>query len=282
MASLLALDRRIKAAKNVSRTTKAMQMIAASKLKRAQSAVVASRPYVEKLSELVGNLATKTDEKNMHPYMESHSVSNKTLLLAISPDKGLCGSLITNLIKEYLQYKHMHADTQYITVGKKIETQVTKFQNEVVASFVFGTTTPTYDTVYPISKLIDDYYLSGKVSSVKVLYTRFASVFSQKPTITNLLPISIPQEDPKAMREYIFEPHAQEILKPLLKNYMETTLYQYLLESYVSEQASKMIAMQNATDNANDIISDLRLEYNKTRQARITSEILDITNTGAK
>ena len=120
MASLLALDRRIKAAKNVSRTTKAMQMIAASKLKRAQSAVVASRPYVEKLSELVGNLATKTDEKNMHPYMESHSVSNKTLLLAISPDKGLCGSLITDLIKEYLQYKHMHADTQYITVGKKI------------------------------------------------------------------------------------------------------------------------------------------------------------------
>ena len=153
-----------------------------------------------------------------------------------------------------------------------------KLNNEIVASFAFGTTLPSFDMVYPITKLINDYYLSGKVSSVKVLYTDFGSFFSHTPKIATLLPIVIPEEKVAVSpKEQIYEPSIPTMLPSLLKQYMEMNLYQFLLESYLSEQAARMIAMQNATNNAKDIISALQLEYNKTRQAKITSELLDIT-----
>ncbi len=280
MANALLLKRRIRTAQNVSKTTRAMQMVAASKLKRAQQAVLATRPYVEKLTEIAQDIMQRLDQASRHPYMKSTNATGKTLLLVIAPDKGLCGGLITNLTREYFSF---HQDSNYylIGIGRRIEHAVARSQNQVIASFPFGTILPTVDMVYPLSKMIDEYFLGGKVDNVKVLTTRFESVFNQKPQVSTLLPLSIPESEEKtdnASAFQLFEPGISAILPGLLKRYLEMSLYQYLLESFVSEQAARMIAMQNATDNAKDIIEELTLEYNKARQARITSEILDITS----
>lgn len=283
MASLIILKRRINAAQNVSKTTRAMQMIAASKLKKAQNAATSGKPYVEKLTIMAQNIASKLDGEECHEYIKGNT-STKSLLIVISPDKGLCGGLITNLTREFIRNSANNEDITYINVGKKLEGQIARLKKEVIASFVFGTITPTFDMVYPISRLTDEYYLSGKVGAVKILSTKFTSIFTQKPNLTTILPIEIPQTENASKQKdfYIFEPHVNAILPSLLKHYLEMTLYQHLLESFVSEQAARMIAMQNATTNAKEIIQELRLEYNKTRQARITSEILDITNTGTR
>ncbi|MDP3940690.1 MAG: ATP synthase F1 subunit gamma [bacterium] len=282
MATLLSLKRRIRAAQNVSKTTKAMQMIAASKLKKAQDATLASRPYVEKVSLLVTDIATRIEQKDFHPYMKTNSLTGKSLIIALSPDKGLCGGLITNILREFFAVSDANKDASYVVVGKKLEGQVTKLQNEVLASFHFGTTLPAFGVVFPLIKLIDEYYLSEKVDTVKVLYTDFTSIFSQTPKIVTLLPVTLPDtsgtgEKGDQNNFSLFEPNVSGLLPDLLKHYLEMTLFQYFLESYVSEQASRMIAMQNATTNAKDIITELQLEYNKTRQSKITSELLDIT-----
>lgn len=282
MATLVSLKRRIQAARSVSKATRAMQMIAASNLKKAQDATLSTRPYVEKLEELTRNIVSRVDTATFtHPYMSTVSQTGKTLFIALGPDKGLCGGLVTNLLKEYFRYQKEHKDSAYIAIGKKIEGKAAAFSDNVVATFRMGTTTPTFDAIYPILQLIDEYYLGGKVDSVQVLYTRFNSFFSQVPTISRLLPVEIPvgvSEEKTA--DYVFEPSSAEILPSLLKHHLEMSLYHMLLESFVSEQASRMIAMQNATENANDIIDGFMLEYNKTRQAKITSELLDITGAG--
>lgn len=279
MATLISLKRRIKAAQNVSKTTRAMQMISASRLKRAQEAALAGRPYVEKLTELTQSVTAKTRDEEKHPYMKAKTTANKTLLIAISPDKGLCGGLLTNLLREFFTYTKQNNESSLIVIGKKLENQVVKLPNEVLASFHFGTTLPAFDTVYPMIKLINDYYITGKVDTVKVLYTDFNSFFSQTPKVKQLLPIILPEEKVESTKSddsIIYEPSLNEMVPPLLKHYLEMNLYQFLLESYLSEQAARMISMQNATNNARDIIEALKLEYNKTRQAKITSELLDI------
>lgn len=281
MATLLSLKRRIKAAQNVSKTTRAMQMIAASKLRRAQEAAINSRPYVEKLSELSKKLGSSTKDTFSHPYLTPSSSSGKKLLLVFSPDKGLCGALVTNLVREVLKYSSK--EYTFVVIGKKIEHYVVSVNQEVVATFPFGTTLPNFEVVYPIVQIVEEYYGGGKVDSVSVLSTHFVSLFSQKVVTTPLLPLAITKEtdnnETTDMEEkfQLFEPGASEILPTLLKRYLEMTVYQQFLESYLSEQAARMLSMQNATNNAKEIIGDLRLEYNKTRQAKITSEILDIS-----
>lgn len=277
MASTILLKRRIKTAQNVSKTTRAMQMIAASKLKRAQEATLASRPYVEKLTLLGQSLIAKVDKEQLHPYMDApKDVINKTLLIIFSPDKGLCGGLVSNLIREYLKLEGKNL--YLITIGKKIEKSAASAQNETVASFNFGNTLPLFDIVYPISKIIDDYFLNKKVDRVQILYSHFSGIFTQKPTLATILPISLPEEQTNSPVFSIFEPSVPEIIPNLLRHYLEMVIYQYLLESFVSEQASRMIAMQDATNNAKDIINMFTLEYNKARQEKITNEILDISS----
>lgn len=277
MASILALKRRITAAQNVSKTTKAMQMIAASKMKRAQEATLASRPYVERLMTLSSKLSKHKTDTTLHPYLQQRQLIGKTLVIVLSPDKGLCGGLITNLLREFLQHSKTQENVAYVTVGKKLELYVARRQKEVIASFIFGNTTPTLDMVFPITRIIEEYYLSKKVDSVKIIGTHFSSIFSQTPKITTILPLQIEQDYTAKHSSHLFEPTVEELLSPLLNHYLEMAVYQHFLESFVSEQAARMIAMQNATDNANGIIEDLKLEYNKTRQAKITSEILDIS-----
>ena len=283
MASTLQLTRRIKTAQNISKTTKAMQMIAASKLKKAQDAALTSRPYVEKLLEVTGRLTNGVEKALLPVYMRTPKQNGKTLFVVIAPDKGLAGGLVTNLARELL--RQSKSDDIFLTVGKKIESPVARMTKNIVASFPFGTTLPKYEVVYPIAKIIDEQFVSGKVDQVVLISTHFVTMFSQKPTVTNLLPIAEFEmnKDGKKIeieQKYefqLFEPNLETILPDLLKRYMEMALYQEVLESYLAEQSARMISMQNATNNAKEIIEDLKLEYNKTRQAKITSEILDIT-----
>lgn len=281
MATVVSLKRRMKAAQNVSKTTKAMQMISASKLKKAQFAALSTRPYVSGLDLMTKNIIGAIDTASFkHPYMQKGAQTGRTLLIILAPDKGLCGGLVSNLLREHLSYHKQNSDNSfYVPIGKKIEGYVARLSKDVIATFRFGITSPTFDVIGPIMNIIDEYYLGGKVDSVKVLFTNFKSFFAQIPTIQTLLPIELPLEagEGKKSSFYLFEPDASEILPDLLRHHIEMTLYHFFLESFLSEQASRMIAMQNATTNANDIIEDLRLEYNKTRQAKITGELLDIT-----
>jgi len=252
-----------------------MQMIAASKLKRAQDAAVSSKPYVEKLDILSKNIAQKVDTDSIHEYMKKNDKINSKLLIVISPDKGLCGGLVTNLIREVFRY-NPSGKVYYIAIGKKAENSLSLLNNEIVASFPFGISLPQFDFVYPIAKVVNEYFLNKKVSEVKILSTRFSGVFTQIPKLSDVLPVKLEVEEKNGKSVTLFEPSAQELLPDLLQHYLEMVIYQSLLESYASEQAARMIAMKNATDNALDIISELRLEYNKTRQERITNELLDI------
>ncbi len=281
------LLRRIKTAQNVSKTTRAMQMIAASKLKKAQDAALSSRPYVEKLSTVAKTITKRIDKSSLPEYMKEKKTTGKRLIIAVSPDKGLCGGLVTNLVREVL----IQADRQdsFITAGKKIEGPIARLDNKLIAAFPFGNTLPTFDVVYPIVNIINEQFLSGTVDSVEIISTNFVNVFTQKPQSTKLLPIlpnDIVEETSTSNAAgadgfQLFEPDLESILPDLLKRYMEMVIYQEILESYLSEQSARMLAMQNATTNAKDIIEELKLEYNKTRQAKITSELLDITSSAS-
>lgn len=278
MASLIQLLRRIKTAQNISKTTRAMQMIAASRLKRAQDAALSSRPYVERLTTTAQELTGSLDRGSKPIYMQEQK-SKTTLYIVISPDKGLCGGMITNLTREVVRG---HSDNNvYITIGKKIETTMNYLQVKLLAAFPFGNTLPQYDIIYPITKLINEQFLTGKVGKVVILSTHFETVFTQKTAMTDLLPITLPEIAKAQVRTESsfeeFEPSAEVLLPKLLQRYIETKLYQEIIESYLAEQAARMISMQNATNNAKDMIEILRLEYNKSRQAKITSEILDIS-----
>jgi F-type H+-transporting ATPase subunit gamma len=275
MATLLTLRRRMKTTTNVSKTTKAMQMIAASKLKKAQDSAESSKPYVEKLNTLSKALEQRVDKDQLHQYMLPQEEIKAKLLIVISPDKGLCGGLVTNLMKEVLHFSNT-GKTFYITVGKKAERSVASLNKDIVASFPFGTTLPEFSAVFPIAKLINEYFLGKKVSEVTILSTKFNSVMSQMPMLNTLLPVKLQEKDNSNKSATLFEPSVDALLPDLLQHYLEMVIYQSLLESYASEQGSRMIAMKNATDNAMDIISELRLEYNKTRQEKITNELLDI------
>jgi len=281
MADTLALRRRIKTAQNISKTTRAMQMIAASKLKKAQTSVVASRPYVDKLGELTLNISPK-DKTNIdsHPYMQDRSESGKTLFIFIGPDKGLCGGMVTNLIREYFKVKN---NSLFVTVGKKMQNAIATSGKDLLASFAFGSSLPKFEIVFPIIDVINQQYLQKNVDKVKIVSTHFNNVFSQTPVTIDLLPVIF--EETKIQRykdskiaEFTFEPSKQELLTDLLKRYIEMVLYQQFLESYASYNAAQMIAMQNATNNAKDIVSELQLLYNKARQEKITKEILDISS----
>lgn len=280
MASTVTLLRRIRTAQNVSKTTRAMQMIAASKLKHAQEAALSSRPYVEKLSTVTHNMTTRLNTRPLPDYLLTPVKNGKTLLVVISPDKGLCGGLITNLTREII--KRNTKEDSIITVGKKMENSIMYLKKDLIAAFPFGNTLPSFDMVYPVIKLINDYFSNKKIEKVEILSTHFVNVFIQRPVITQLLPVIPPEETTGEVKKsgssfQLFEPDEETILPDLLKRYIEMVLYQEILESYLSEQSARMLSMQNATNNAKDIIEDLKLEYNKSRQAKITNELLDIT-----
>jgi F-type H+-transporting ATPase subunit gamma len=282
MANTQDIRRRIKSIRNTSQITKAMQMVAASKMRKAQQHALAGRPYAALMNRVLVSLQKRTDP-TLHPLLEIRDVK-KELVLIISTDKGLAGALNTNLFREAVNFDQ--AKTVFVVTGKKARQFVARTKRELLADFELKDA-PSFVETKPLAKFCLEKFLGRDVDKVSVLYTHFINTINQKPTLQTLLPISsfdLPksqtgegkEEDVDPMLAYTFEPNALEVLDIMLPYYIEYQVFQMILDARASEHSSRMVAMKNATDNAKEFIKDLTLEYNKMRQASITTELLEI------
>ncbi|MFC5050867.1 ATP synthase F1 subunit gamma [Rubritalea spongiae] len=291
MANLRDIRRRIKSVKNTAQITRAMELVAAAKMKKAQDQALAGRAYADELNKVLVNLKENVDE-NAHPLLEKRE-GNKTLTLVISTDKGLCGGLNANLLKEVT--KADTGETEYVTVGRKLRLSLMKASKEIKADFVVKDPVP-FSEARPISKFLTEQFLSGEYDSIKVAFNDFKSTMVQEPKVVQLLPIDsnalgekqeyegVGKDDVAETnkvaaleKEYLFEPSPLKVLDTLLPQYVNFQVYQMLVESRASEHSARMVSMKAATDNAKDMVADLTLEFNKLRQAAITAELLEIT-----
>jgi F-type H+-transporting ATPase subunit gamma len=282
MASLRDIRRRIKSVKNTAQITKAMQMVAASKMRKAQEAALNGRPYAELLNRVLVSLRDRVDS-SLHPLLEKREVKNE-LVIMISTDKGLCGGLNTNLFREAANF---NADsTSYISVGRKGTQFLARMKRKMIADFALKDH-PSFLETKAVSKFAIEKFLSGEVDKVTVLFPLFVNTLTQRPTAIPLLPITSLEEAGVAMGGptevaapeggILFEPDAQSILDAIVPFYVHYELYQMVLGSRASEHSARMVAMKSATDNAKQLVKDLTLEYNKARQAAITTELLEIS-----
>jgi len=289
MPSTRDIRRRIKSVKNTSQITKAMQMVASSKMRKAQQAALAGRPYASLMNAVLAN-ATAHAGDFTHPLMEAREVK-KRCVIVVSTDKGLCGALNSNLLREAAKFDK--ATTVYITAGRKGSQFIARTKRQLAAEFTYKDA-PLFSEARAISKFARDIFGKGEVDRVDILYTHFISTLNQKPEARQLLPVgelkpvtagmsapvepeAEPEQSLSGAREFLFEPGPEQVLGELLPHSLNFQIYQILLEAKASEHSSRMVAMKNATDNALQLIKDLTLEYNKLRQANITKELLEIT-----
>src|SRR5712671_5034778 len=286
MASTRDIRRRIKSVKNTSQITKAMQMVAASKMRKAQQAALAGRPYATLMNEVLAEVSFNAGDFT-HPLMEKRE-AGKRCVIVVSTDKGLCGALNSNLTREAAKFDKN--TTVYITAGRKASQFVARTRRNLAAEFTYKDA-PMFSEARAISKFARDAFVNGQVDRVDILFTNFISTLTQKPELRPLLPVGEikavsagiphPQEEEKLMHgatEFLFEPGVEQVLSALLPHSLNFQVYQILLEAKASEQSARMVAMKNATDNAKQLIKDLTLEYNKLRQSNITRELLEITS----
>jgi F-type H+-transporting ATPase subunit gamma len=282
MANTQDIRRRIKSIRNTAQITKAMQMVAASKMRRAQQHALAGRPYAALMNRVLVSLQKRTDPR-LHPLLHIREIK-KELVLIISTDKGLAGALNTNLFREAVNFDSNK--TAFVVTGKKARQFVARTKRELLADFELKDA-PSFVETKAIAKFCTEKFLSGEIDKVSVLHTHFINTISQRPVLQTLLPISsfdLPKsesgeetnEDVDPMLGYIFEPNAEAVLDAMLPYYIQYQVYQMVLDARASEHSARMVAMKNATDNANQFIKDLTLEYNKMRQAGITTELLEI------
>ena len=263
MASQRAIRRRIQSSKNIKQITRAMQFVAASKLKRAQEATLASRPYADKLDEVLADLSTVLGSED-HPLLMRRE-GGKRLIVLITTDRGLAGALNTNTIRFAAQQITEHSgDLTVVTVGRKGRDAMRRARVPVEAEFESFGDRPTFADVLPLARLITDSYLDGTFNRVDIVYSLFVSTLAQKPSMMDLLPVT-PNEDTEGIpgNQIIFEPDAGTVLQQLLPRYVATRLFQAVLESKASEESSRMVAMKNATENADELIEDLTLSYTR-------------------
>lgn len=288
MANIRSIKRRIKTAKNIAQTTKAMQLVAASRMKKAQQQALDNRPYAERLLRVTRGLLGRVDSlnnENLNKYFQINDRGQKTLLILITSDKGLAGALLSTFARKLIQFIRNEnktiSDYDFIIYGKKGKDLIVRLGGNIVAQFNMGLTQPKFDMVPPVARMMTEGFKEEKYDRVLLLYTDFINTLSQLPRVMQILPLKAHTEETIsdksiAVKEYLFEPSPQAVLESLLPSYFENELYHALLESYASEQSARMTAMKNATDNASDVISELTLYYNKARQQVITSEIADI------
>ena len=288
MANLRELKRRITGVKNTAKITQAMKMVSAAKLKRAQKSIESARPYVLKLQEILGNVISGIGEDYNHPLLTDREVKNIELIV-IGSDKGLCGSFnaqiyknVISFINEELPSKYPNANISITSVGNKTVSKFGKTKYEISNNFkdVFGTL--EFTVVQNIMKNLEQKFKDGTVDRVFIVYNEFINVIRQEVRLEQLLPINPntnlenKNNDTKNSASYIFEPNQKEIMNELLPKLVNISLWRALLESNAAENASRMMAMDNATTNANELVSELNLKYNKERQAAITTEMLEI------
>ncbi len=286
MASTREIRRRIRSVRNVGQITRALQLVASSKMRRAQDRASASRPYSRELVKLLTRLASQAAGEEDLPLMRVRPVHHVGIVL-ISPDRGLAGAMPGNINRRaaqlMLDLRRQAAGEsamtfQFIAVGRKGRDWVLRTRQRLIAEFTGLGDQPTPSDVRAVARTVSDAYIEEQVDQVYLIYTRFVSTSSQVATAVQLLPIQPPEEAPEegAAPQYIFEPDAATLFAELLPRYLETQIYQPLLESIASYYSAQLVAMKNATDNANELVDDLTLTYNKARQASITTQILEV------
>lgn len=288
-----AIKRRIKSVTSTRKITKAMELVAASKMRKAVSAVLGTRPYATLAWDTV-KAVSKVTQSDLHPLLHAHGSSNKILLVLLSSDRGLAGGFNVNMVRKTLERLHAWEgkEVEVICIGRRGAHAMKKAGKNIIASFTDITTAPTYKDTLPIGRLIVSEFIKGSYEQVFVAYTDFVSAIAQQPTIFQLLPLGVleeskelgkvsqttPTETIQGSREYTFEPSPEDVLNFLLPKLIETMLYQAVLESAASEHSARMMAMRNASDAASDMIHDLTFTYNQARQAGITQEIAEISS----
>ena len=261
-------------------------MVAASKMRKAQQAALAGRPYATLMNEVLAEVTFHAGDFT-HPLMEKREGTKRAIIL-VSTDKGLCGALNSNLMREAAKFDK--GTTVYVTAGRKGSQFIARTKRQLAAEFTYKDA-PLFSEARAISRFARDLFLKGEVDRVEILFTNFISTLNQKPEVFPLLPVgqikgvvagvhghAMEEKLLKGATEFLFEPNVEEVFGALLPHYINFQVYQILLEAKASEHSARMVAMKNATDNAKQLIKDLTLEYNKLRQANITKELLEITS----
>jgi F-type H+-transporting ATPase subunit gamma len=281
VASQRDIRRRIGAVGKIKQITRAMQFVAASKLRRAQDATLSARPYSEALDEVIADVAVVLGDES-HPLLGAGRAGGRRLIVLITTDRGLAGPLNTNTIRFAAREITDHpGDLAVVTVGRKGRDAMRRARVPLEAHFSGFGDRPTFADVLPLARLISDDFLAGQTSRTDIVYSHFVSTLTQRPTLVQLLPVVPDEETGVPGNQFILEPDAARLLEQLVPRYIATRLFQAVLESKASEESSRMVAMRNATDNADELIQDYTLEYNKVRQANITREMIEIA-TGAQ
>lgn len=279
MASSREIRRRIRSVRNISQITRAMEMVSASKMRRAQQRVTASRPYADRLQGVIADLATlqlDSDDRANFPLLEQREI-RKTAVIVITPDKGLTGPLNSNIIRRASRYILGEAGgpVEVIASGKKGRDFMIRSGQDVVAEFTNWGDHFSLGSLRPLAQVALDDFISGRVDAVHLVYARFVNTLIQVPEVKQILPIVQP-ESAGEYQDYIFEPSPAAVLESLLPRFVEMQIFQAVLESVASEHSARMVAMRNASQNARDLVRDLTLTYNKARQAQITGEVSEI------
>ena len=282
MANIRLIRRRIRGIQSTAKITRAMEMIATLKMRRAQERGLAGRPYSEKIFQVIADLAALPQAgDSLHPLLQRRPV-NKIAIVHITPDRGLCGGLNTGVNRKTAGFiVEQSVSSAIIAVGRKGRDFMRRHKCDILAEFTGLGDKPSLLDTLPISRIIIDDYSNGVIDLVYLVYAQFISTMTQKPVLQQILPVE-PATIPGAENvDYIYEPGADVVLGELLPRFVEMQVYHAILESIASEQSARMVAMRNATDGANELVQDLTLMYNKARQEAITRELLDIAGGAA-
>ena len=280
MASLRDLRRRIKGVKNTQKITKAMELVAAAKMRRAQERVEAARPYAEEITNVIADIF-KRDPEYKHPYLEVREV-RKRLVILITTDRGLVGALNSNNIRLALrEMNESPSAASVVTIGRKGRDMMRRLRKELVADRSGLGDRPSMGDVLPAIRVAMEQYENGDVDQVDLVYSQFISAGRQRAVARRLLPLEVPEATGQLAADFVYEPEPKDVLDALLPRYVESQIYQAVLENVASQQAAQMVAMRNASDNANDLIQDLTLTANTVRQSTITTELMEIVGGAA-
>jgi F-type H+-transporting ATPase subunit gamma len=285
MASAREMRLRIKSVKNISQVTRALQAVSASKVRKAIAALMGTRPYATKAWQVLTHISTQPGRDSLHPLLTARESVKNTLVVVISGDRGLAGAYNTNLIRyTFRHFANWPTPLSFIAVGRKGRDLLLRRRQRVIADFSNLPAAPSFSDVSAIGRLAVEEFLQGRADEVFLVYTDFVNMVKQDPVVKKLLPLEVDGGEGRVMdfehkhvsAAYIYEPDQNEILDQIIPRFTALQVYQSILESLASEHAARMVAMRNATENANELAGDLQLAYNKVRQQSITSDILDI------
>lgn len=285
MATAQEIKRRIRSIKNIAKVTGALEAVSASKVRRAQNQALASRAYTEAAYEMLREMAVYESSDLAHPLLEERENKRKSLVMLITSDRGLAGPYNSNITRKAVSFaKGLPTEVEFLTIGFKGRDVLLRLGNHIVADFPSVSGTPSIPDIAGIHRVALDDFLVGGFDEVYVAYTRFLNTLNQEPVVERLLPLRPRPEDVERAREQVggmhavlaFEPNLKSVLEEVLPRFTEVLLFQAVLEALASEHSARMVAMRNATENANALVEDLTLRFNKARQLAITSEMLDI------